>query len=60
VASLNDFRPTDQEIEVLGILTKQLAAYQEQWRQIVAADVQTFNSAVREKGMTGGVVVGRQ
>jgi len=59
VVSLNDFRPTDQELEVLGILTKQLAAYQEQWRQIVAADVQTFNSAVREKGMTGGVVVGR-
>jgi photosystem II stability/assembly factor-like uncharacterized protein len=57
VVSLGDFPPTDQALEVLALLRTQVRGYQEQMRQIVDADVAGFNRTLRERGMTGGVIV---
>jgi photosystem II stability/assembly factor-like uncharacterized protein len=57
VLSLADFRPTDQALEVMAQLTKQLGEHRNQMRQIVETDVAAFNRTVRDRGMTGGVMV---
>jgi hypothetical protein len=57
VVSLGDFRPTDQALEVMAQLTKQLGEHRNQMKQIVETDVAAFNRTVRDRGMTGGVIV---
>ena len=57
VVSLADFRPTDQALEVTAQLTKQLGEHRNQMKQIVETDVPAFNRTVRDRGMTGGVMV---
>jgi len=57
VVSLGDFPPTDQALELMGQLTKQIRGYQDQLKQIVDIKVAAFNRTLRDRGMTGGVVV---
>jgi len=57
VVSLADFRPTDQALEVMAELTKQIGEHRNQMKQIVETDVASFNRTVRDRGMTGGVMV---
>jgi len=57
VLSLADFRPTDQALEVMAQLTKQLGEHRSQMKQIVETEVAAFNRTVRDRGMTGGVIV---
>jgi hypothetical protein len=57
VVSLADFPPTDQALEVLNQLTKQVRAHQDQMKQMVDIKVAAFNKALRDRGMTGGVMV---
>jgi hypothetical protein len=57
VLSLADFRPTDQALEVMAELTKQIGEHRNQMKQIVETDVASFNRTVRDRGMTGGVMV---
>jgi len=57
VVSLADFRPTDQALEVMAQLTKQLGEHRNRMKQIVETDVAAFNRTVRDRGMTGGVMV---
>jgi hypothetical protein len=57
VVSLGDFPPTDQALEVLRQLTTQARAYHDQMKQIVDIKVAAFNKTLRDRGMTGGVIV---
>jgi hypothetical protein len=57
VVSLADFPPTDQALEVMNQLTKQVRGYQDQMKQMVDIKVAAFNKALRDRGMTGGVMV---
>ena len=57
VVSLADFPPTDQALEVLAQLTRQVREHQDQIKRIVDTDVAGFNRTLRDRGMTGGVMV---
>ena len=57
VVSLADFAPTDQALEVLAQLTRQVGEYQGQIKRVVENDVAAFNRTLRDRGMTGGVMV---
>jgi photosystem II stability/assembly factor-like uncharacterized protein len=57
VVSLADFPPTDQELEMVEQLTKQIGGYQDQMKRVVEIDVAAFNRALRDRGLTGGVMV---
>jgi hypothetical protein len=57
VVSLGDFPPTDQALELMGQLTKQIRGYQDLMKQIVDIKVAAFNRTLRDRGMTGGVMV---
>jgi hypothetical protein len=57
VASLADFPPTDQEREVHAKLSKELTAYHSQLRQMATTDVPAFNAMLKEKGISGGVIL---
>jgi len=57
VVSLADFPPTDQALEVMGQLMRQAREYRDQMKQIVDIKVAAFNRALRDRGMTGGVMV---
>jgi hypothetical protein len=57
VVSLADFAPTDQAREVLTQLTRQVRDYQEQSKRIVDTDVAGFNRTLRDRGMSGGLMV---
>jgi len=51
--SVADFPPTDQDVEVQGILHRQLAAAASALDALVAEDVADFNRLLRSKGMEG-------
>ncbi len=51
--SVADFRPTDQDLEVQGILHRQLTAAAGALDALVAEDVAEFNRLLRSKGMEG-------
>jgi len=57
VVSLADFPPTDQALEVLGQLTTQVRGHHDQLKQIVDMKVVAFNRTLRDRGLTGGVMV---
>jgi hypothetical protein len=57
VVSLGDFPPTDQALEVLRQLTTEAHGYHDQLKQIVDIKVAAFNRTLRDRGMTGGVMV---
>jgi hypothetical protein len=57
VVSLADFPPTDQALEVLRQLTTQIRGYHDQMKQIADIKVAAFNRTLRDRGMTGGVMV---
>jgi len=57
VVSLADFAPTDQALEVLALLTGQVREYQDQIKRIVDTEVAGFNRTLRDRGLTGGVIV---
>ena len=57
VVSLADFAPTDQALEVLALFTRQIREHQDQIKRIVDTDVAGFNRTLRDRGMTGGVMV---
>jgi len=56
VVSLADFPPTDQALEVLAMLTKQARGYQDQMTQVVDTGIAAFNRALRDGGMSGGII----
>src|SRR5262249_19013138 len=57
VVSLADFPPTDQEREVHAKLSKELTAYHSQLRQMATTDVPAFNAMLKEKGISGGIIL---
>jgi hypothetical protein len=57
VVSLADFAPTDQATDVLDQLTKQLGEHRSKMKQIADTDVAAFNRTLRDRGLTGGVIV---
>jgi hypothetical protein len=52
----NDFRPTDQQMEVLGLYRGQLLQYQEMMERLKETEITSFNSLLAEKGIEGLII----
>jgi len=54
----SDFPPTDQQIEVHELYTRQLAEYQDAMASLRSTDIASFNTLLRDAGVAGVIVRG--
>jgi hypothetical protein len=59
VAGNPDFAPTDQSVEVHGLLKQRLAAVQTAFDQVMSAAVPAFNNVLKEKNLLTVIVPAR-